>query len=147
MERVLNCYNYIFSTCQASSKCPYGHVIVTNKEEYFKKYELNIDGTRDRTSPKGNLLINLWSSPNRKKKRFKAMDDNCICFLSCSKCHTSNCENRSLAISLKNKGELYLCKNCLPLKREFNGHNGINCNEGDTGGSNGFFDRLGMINM
>lgn len=69
METRLNCYNYIFSSCRAGKHCPYGHVIVNNKEEYYRNYELNINNTRERTSQKTNvkgLLGNL---------KLKAHDD------------------------------------------------------------------------
>ncbi len=39
MEKRPNCYNYIFSKCMVGDRCPLGHVIVHDKEEYMRKLE------------------------------------------------------------------------------------------------------------
>ncbi len=92
MERRLNCYNYIFSNCKFGGNCPYGHVNVMNKEEYFRKFEKNEDGYRDRTSPRNNdnqnLIFNNQNNYN-KQINFKSVDDwgTQISFVICSICN------------------------------------------------------------
>ena len=39
MEKRPNCYNYIFSKCMIGDRCPMGHVIVRDKEEYMRRLE------------------------------------------------------------------------------------------------------------
>ena len=58
MEKRLNCYNFIFGTCNMD-RCPYGHVIVNDKEDYLRKLETNDLRPTLRTSPKGVININF----------------------------------------------------------------------------------------
>jgi hypothetical protein len=153
MERRLNCYNYIFSSCLQGGRCPYGHVIVDNKDEYLRKYEMNEQGTRDNTSPKGNFQISLWNNKDLggpeffndkggKKKKFRAADDNQVGFLNCVNCNTLKCESKNVAQYLRNKNEPFVCRECFQKNIKIKHDGGVNENS-----SGGFFDRLGVYNM
>jgi hypothetical protein len=52
MESRLNCYNFIFGTCKLSDRCPYGHVIVKDKESYMRSLNINDSDIASRTSPR-----------------------------------------------------------------------------------------------
>jgi hypothetical protein len=65
MERRLNCYNYIFGSCKLGTRCPYGHVVVKDRDEYLRQLEINELNTAGRTSPRaGNFTIRFPSSNN-----------------------------------------------------------------------------------
>jgi hypothetical protein len=105
MERRLNCYNYIFGDCVMGKKCPYGHVIVSNKEDYKRRLELNIDHTSDRTSPKGSQFIN-YDYPieaNKEDKDYQLAPPYVCCFY---------CKNLKILKRTANKKKDYVCKEC-----------------------------------
>lgn len=155
MERRLNCYNFIFSSCLQAGRCPYGHVIVDNKDDYLRRYEMNENGTRDNTSPKGNFQMNLWNNKemsteffndkNSKKKKFKAADDNSVGFLNCVNCNTLKCESKNFTTFLRNKNEPFICREC--VQRNTKMRNEKDTNENNGGPSIGLYDRLGVYNM
>jgi hypothetical protein len=53
MEQRLNCYNYIFATCRLGERCPYGHVIVKDKDDYQRRLDISTSDIASRTSPRG----------------------------------------------------------------------------------------------
>jgi hypothetical protein len=139
MERRLNCYNYIFSSCQFSSNCPYGHVIIPNKDEYLRSYELNIDGVRDKTSPRGNFHIDLnninetfneYESNKKKRKGHHNMDNYTeMIYVNCTTCNSLKWEKRSYANYLKRRDEGYICKECQEKARSAGTNQRYECDD------------------
>lgn len=119
MERRLNCYNYIFSNCIMESNCPFGHVIVNNKDDYLRRYESNVDGVKDKTSPRGNFHLDLnrisdtWNEyENNKRRSAVSPRDNNVAFLSCIRCNVLKPETKSLSNYLKTHNENFICRDC-----------------------------------
>lgn len=123
MERRLNCYNYIFSACHSGSKCPYGHVIVQDKDEYYRKYEMNEEGTRDNTSPRGIQHFEFGNSGPKRKKKNKSYgghghlnnsnpEDYQVRFIDCAHCNITKCENRNFVVYLNQRNEQFICRDC-----------------------------------
>jgi hypothetical protein len=143
MEKRLNCYNYIFSNCSSAGRCPFGHVIVQNKEDYYRKFEMNEDGTRDITSPK-TFHIEMFSNDHednhqKRKKRnrahHKSQDDDQVSFINCVHCNTLKCEKKGLVLHLNQRNEPFVCSECRGKNRM-----------ADQATTN-FFDRLNVYNM
>jgi hypothetical protein len=112
MERRLNCYNYIFGDCQLGNRCPYGHVVVSDKEEYKRRLELNIDNISERTSPRGLQFIN-YEYP-------VGIKDDSVSRLAPSYVNCIYCKN--MKIVKRTRRNDYVCKEC----REKNAHEYIN---------------------
>lgn len=116
MERRLNCYNFIFSKCVLGSRCPYGHVIVSNKEEYLHKYNHDIDKTRKNTSPRDNLEIRpIGARDFLDSHNAGSSLDSEMKFVHCSQCNSLKLEMRP------NPNWNYLCRECelCSLNRDF----------------------------
>jgi hypothetical protein len=100
MEKRLNCYNYIFGTCNVD-RCPYGHVVVNDKDDYLHKLESNDFRTIGRTSPKGIIKIN-FNEPIKIPIKYKR----CICKICCKMTESYNsticrdCEERLIHCSI-----------------------------------------------
>lgn len=100
MERRVNCFNFIFSKCYNESKCPYGHVIVNNKDEYLYKLNQDLDGVRENTSP-------VDTQP-----RFNTvLDDSLIrsaemALVNCRVCNSYKLERQS------SSNEIFICREC-----------------------------------
>lgn len=114
MERRLNCYNYIFGDCPLGNKCPYGHVVVSDKEDYKRRLELNIDHVSERTSPRGLQFIN-YEYP------IGIVKDDSACSVAPSYVNCIYCKNMKI-VKRNNKRKDYVCKEC----RERNAHEYIN---------------------
>jgi hypothetical protein len=116
MERRLNCYNYIFSNCSNGSKCPFGHVIVPDKDEYLRQMESNENDLNFRTSPRGgfsgdlNKINDIWNDYEHKKNSFEQTSE--MCFIACSRCRNLKSEIKSVHKYLKQHGIPYICYEC-----------------------------------
>jgi hypothetical protein len=104
MERRLNCYNYIFGDCCLGNKCPYGHVVVNDKEEYKRRMELNIDHVNERTSPRGLKIIN-YECP------IETVKDDSVCYLAPFYASCIYCKSLKI-VKRKNRNKDYICKEC-----------------------------------
>lgn len=123
MERRLNCYNYIFSSCEHGDSCPYGHVLVNNREDYERKLESNEGNLRERTSPRGAFHIDLskigdqWKDYENSKKKLKLkhhynLEESPLTLITCSSCNSLKTVNRSYYNYFKKRDDGYICKEC-----------------------------------
>lgn len=108
MERRLNCYNFIFAHCNMGKKCPFGHVIVNDKDEYKRMLDFNINQLSERTSPRGSQFINFEYPVE--SKNYTIRDDS-ACAIAPTYINCKHCRNLKI-IKRKHKRKDYVCKEC-----------------------------------